>query len=91
MENDKGQDVELREISIQRMKAKHLKLIPEEIYNIKDARKKVKTINPDKLLPLIAGLTGLTNEQIDEVDIEDLLIITDKVMVIVGEALGQTV
>ncbi len=88
--NEQGQEVELKDIIIHRMKVKHLKLIPKEIYEVREYKRKKSTINPDKLLPLIAALTGLTEKQLDEIDLVDLLPITDEVMAIVGEALDQT-
>ena len=88
--NESGQEVELKTIEIQRMKVKHLKHIPDELYSIRESKRKSKTINPVKMLPLLASLTGLTEEQLNEIDIEDFPNLVDKVMLLVGEALDQT-
>lgn len=88
--NEKGQDIEITEVTIHRMKAKHLKLIPKRIYETKGGRKKNDAIDPELLFPLIASLTGLEEEQLDEIDMIDLLPIIDEVMKLVGEALDQT-
>jgi hypothetical protein len=81
---------EITRINIYRMRTKHLKLIPDDIYTLREGRKKTKIINPEKLLPLIGGLTGLTKEQVGEIDMVDLIPITDEIMSLVGEVLDQT-
>ena len=61
----------INEIALGRLKAKHLKLLPES-FSSGDGK-----IAPADILPLIAGLTNLSIESVDEIDIEDLTVIAE--------------
>ncbi len=66
-----GQETVIKTIKFERPKIKHIKLLPRSVF----AQKKGKKIDigVDELLPLIGALTGLTKEQIDEIDYVDLI------------------
>lgn len=55
----------ISEITIGRIKAKHMELIPQAVF---DGR----TINPAKAFPLLAALTGMSVETLGEMDFVDL-------------------
>jgi len=57
---------ECTELTISRFKAKHLKLLP----------KNLDAIKPVEMIPVIAGLVGITAEEAGEIDMSDLLIIS---------------
>ena len=67
--------VQCNEIELGRLKTKHLKLLPKGFTKMADKGE----IEPTALLPIIAGVTGLPEESVDEIDFEDLFIIADKI------------
>lgn len=79
-----GKEVMLNEIKIGRLKAKHFKLLPQDILD-KDA--KTLAFHPKDLLPIIAGLCDLSEKVVDEMDFEDLVGLTP----ILGKILGKPI
>jgi len=69
-----GIDVECKEITIGRLKTKHLKLLPKGFAK----RAAENDIDPIDLIPLISGMSGLTEEYVDELDIDDLFKIVEE-------------
>jgi hypothetical protein len=67
---------EVRELTLGRLKAKHLRLMPESMFD--DGGESVK---PHDVMPLIAGLANIPLETVEEMDVADLMK--------VGEALGS--
>ena len=61
-----GKMVTTNEITIGRLKAKHLKLLP------KDFADNEGKLSPAEMIPLIAGLANISIESADEIDLEDL-------------------
>ena len=61
-------DSEIRELTIGRLKAKHMKLMPESAF-LPDGE---AVLNPTELLPLIGALCSLSEEQTGEIDVVDL-------------------
>jgi hypothetical protein len=68
--------IEVRELSLGRLKAKHLKLMPDSIFESDG-----KSVKPHEVIPLIAGLADIPIESVEEMDVSDLMK--------VGEALGS--
>lgn len=66
-------------IRLGRLKAKHLELLPE---NLDTENSKVQ---PKDMIPLIAGLSGLTVENIGELDFVDLIEVANKLTEVMGE------
>ena len=69
-------------------RAKHLKLLPKSVFSIaldevddngKKKKKKMPNISPSDILPLIAGMANLPLATIDELSLEDLFTVADKV------------
>lgn len=82
---DGGGTAILSEVTIGRIKGKHLALIPQAVLD-------GKSINPAKAYPLVAALTGLSVETLGEIDLADLTEIMGAAFSQVGEgvASGQT-
>ena len=62
----------VHELVIGRFKAKHLKLLPKEFVEQEGK------IHPTEILPLLAGLTELPLESIDELDMADLMNVAEE-------------
>ena len=80
---ENGNTREVESISIGKLKAKHLKLLPASLFV--DEGEKVR---PHELLPLIAGMANLPEESIDELDIQDVLSIAEKLVPYLEKCLG---
>ena len=63
---ENGNIVRTNELEFGRMKAKHLKLLPKGF--VESGGK----IDPQDIIPLIAGLADIPIESAEEIDIEDL-------------------
>lgn len=66
VEGEEGKTVDVKEITLGRLKIKHLKMIPREALTGEE------DINPMTAIPLIAGMSGLPESSIDELDAADL-------------------
>lgn len=77
--DNSGNEREFKYLKIGRVKAKHLKFLPK---NLDPDNPKV---NPEEMIPLIAGLTGLSKEEADEIDMVDILKIAEELPKILGE------
>jgi len=67
---ENGKTSEITSVTIGRIKGKHLSLLPEgDMSNIK----------PKDMIPLIAGLADITVEEAGEIDMKDLLKISEVV------------
>lgn len=72
---DDQPETELSVLTFGRIKAKHLKLIPDSCFVEEGAG-----LKPMEVIPLLAGLAGISNEVADELDMVDLLTITGEVL-----------
>ena len=70
-----GGTVQCNEITIGRLKTKHLKLFPKGFAKMASKGE----LEPTALIPVIAGLSGLPEESVDEIDIDDLFKIVDQI------------
>lgn len=70
-------------LSLGRMKAKHLKLLPKNF-----SKNNGKEIDASELLPLIAGLADMELKSIEELDMEDLQNVSEKVAEVMGESVS---
>lgn len=77
IEQEGGQKLVVTEVTIGRMKAKHLKLMPMSPIAGDDTGK--FAMEPSAMLPLIAALANLSLEVIEELDMEDLTLIVEEV------------
>jgi len=62
-----GGTVDVNQLTIGRLKAKHLRALPE------DFSAKKGEIEPKELIPLIAAITDIPESSADEIDLEDLM------------------
>ena len=60
-----GGEVYVKELRLNRLKAKHLKLLPEGFMESKGS------LEPAQIIPLLAGLADIPESSIDELDIMD--------------------
>lgn len=67
-----GGTVEVSKLTFGRVKSKHLKLLPDSFYE-SDGK-----IAPREIIPLIAGLADIPMESADEIDLDDLGVIGEK-------------
>lgn len=70
-----GIKLEIKELTFQRLKLKHMRLLPEKVFK----SKKNADLTIDEILPLITGLTGLTEEQVDDIDVMDIEAIAEMI------------
>lgn len=73
-----GVETSVTEVTLGRMKAKHIKLLPP---GFGDA---ATPIEPAVMLPLVAALSNLSIEIVEELDMEDLLTLVEGI----GDFLG---
>ena len=80
VKSDNGQELEIDEIKIGRLKTGHLRALPEGF-----TKKALgNDIDPVDLIPLVAKISGLSEESVDEIDVEDLFKIVEKLEVFLG-------
>ena len=73
-------------LTIGRIKAKHLKLLPKGLMGGEEGK---ANFEAHEIIPLVAGLTGISEEEAGELDFEDLMVVTDEVTKTMGEATSQ--
>jgi hypothetical protein len=71
IKSENGSIIQTKELCLGRLKAKHLKLLPKNFIE-NDGK-----IEPSEIIPLIAGLAGISMEAADEIDLEDLMAIAE--------------
>lgn len=67
IKDENGNTQSISEITLSRMKGKHLKLMPDSFF-----KNGGKNIKPHEIIPLIAGLANIPLESGEEIDLEDL-------------------
>jgi hypothetical protein len=78
-----GKEIMCSEISVPpRIKAKHIRKMPREIFEGKD-------ITPDKVIDLIVVLTGLPDEAVEEIDFTDLANISEELGGFLADSLDR--
>ena len=75
-----GGTVEVSKLTFGRVKLKHLRLLPDTFYE-------EGKLVPTEMIPLIAGLADIPNESADEIDLEDLVTIGEKLESFFGKSL----
>lgn len=76
-----GGTANVSELSLSRLKAKHLRALP------KDFMEGDGKINPVEIISLIASMADIPESSADELDMEDLLVIAEKLTNFLGESL----
>lgn len=81
-----GGTVQVSELRLGRLKAKHLKVLP------KDFMENEGNVNPADIIPLLAGITDIPESSADELDMEDLISISEGLTSFLGKSLktGKT-
>ena len=77
---DSGEIINTNELKIGRLKAKHLKLLPE---NFMENEGK---LNPSDMIPLIAGLANISVSTADEIDMEDIAEVAEALQDFLGQS-----
>ena len=76
-------------LTMSRLKTKHLKLFPEDflkaIGSAESEKQEITLAIIPQLIPLIASLLGMTEEEADEIDVTDLMAISERM----GRLLGN--
>lgn len=75
---------EITKIKLGRFKFKHIQLLPKELMDAV-IKKKIDTTAVGKLIPLIGALSGLTDEEVGEIDFVDLTEVVGKLGSVVGK------
>ncbi|NQS89371.1 phage tail assembly protein [Patescibacteria group bacterium] len=76
-----GGTVQVSELSLSRLKAKHLRVLP------KDFMENEGGINPVDIIPLLASMTDIPESSADELDMEDLMVIAEELTSFLGQSL----
>ena len=69
-----GGEVKTNELTMGRLKVKHLKLLPD---GFMESEENAKKINPLEFIPIIAGLTNIPVQSAEEIDVDDLFSIVE--------------
>lgn len=69
-----GEKNTITEVKLGRLKAKHLKKLPKDFFNIDKGN-----ISPDQVIPIISVISGIPLELVDELDITDLNTIAQEI------------
>ena len=77
-----GGIVQVSQLKIGRFKTKHLKALPKR-FGSEDGEE----VEPAELIPLIAAITELPESSVDEIDLEDLLKISEDLEKFLAESL----
>jgi hypothetical protein len=72
-------DDPISQLTFGRMKAKHLKAMPDSMMKEAAEGEEVR-VTAVEMIPVIAALSGLTKEQADEIDLEDLTAISEVIV-----------
>lgn len=81
-----GKETVITEVTVGRLKAKHLKLMPSSLVSGEGGGEGKVAIEPATMLPLIAALTDLPIEVIEEMDMEDLTCVVEGVGAFFGKS-----
>ena len=76
-----GGDVQTKELRLGRLKAKHLRLLPDNFAENEGQ------LSPAEIIPLIAGLANIPEASADEMDMVDLVEISEGLEDFLGESL----
>jgi len=79
-------------LTMSRLKTKHLKLFPEKFLKSITNQKSKQQLSLDvfpQLIPLIASLLGIKEEEADEIDVTDLMKISNSMGSILGNSPSQ--
>ncbi len=84
IKNPEGKEFDVKELTFCRIKAKHLELFPKGL--MKKDESGNSDFEPKEMIPLIAGLAGLSVEEAGEIDFTDLLKIVDILTDLMGKS-----
>jgi len=84
LKNSEGKEFEIKQLTFARIKAKHLELFPKGL--MKTDKSGATDFEPKEMIPLIAGLAGLSIKEAGEIDFTDLLKIVDILVDLMGKS-----
>jgi len=76
-----GGMVQVSELTLSRLKVKHLKALPENFMESEG------NINPSDIIPLLASVVDIPEESVDEIDMEDMDIIAQELVSFLEQSL----
>lgn len=76
-----GGTANVSELSLSRLKAKHLRALP------KDFMESEGKINSVDIIPLLASIADIPESSADELDMEDLMVIAEELTTFLGQSL----
>ena len=79
-----GDQPEISELTFGRLKAKHFKKLPQRMMEQAADGEEVN-ITAAEMVPVIGALAGITEEQADEIDLEDV----DKIAAVIMDFFGR--
>lgn len=82
---ENGEEIKIKKITLRRLKLKHLKAIPKSL--LEDTGEEKKEVDPIDMIPIIAIATGLTEDQAGEIDLDDLVNVSEEVSYFLKESL----
>jgi len=83
VKDNKGEIRTMETLRFGRLKAKHLSLLPEGLST------ENSKVSPTAMIPIIAGLAGLSTDEAGEIDMADITVIADRLPEIMGEPQSQ--
>lgn len=72
-----GKKIKTNTITLGRIKAKHLKTLPDSLFL---GEEEAQRMRPDEMIPLIAGLADIPIESAEEIDMIDLMKIGGEIL-----------
>lgn len=75
-----GTTKQINSVTVGRLKVKHLKHIPSELLGEDGKTEKSPQQMLPQLIPMLASMCDLTEEQMDMMDVEDMAEVTEKAM-----------
>ena len=88
IKNPEGKEFDVKELTFGRIKAKHLGLFPKGLMNTDKEGISSTSFEPSEMVPLIAGLAGITLDEAGEIDFTDLLQIVEILTDLMGKSLS---
>ncbi len=68
---DKPDGLKITELVFGRLKAKHLRAMPKHVMTAASQGEEIR-LTATEMIPIVAALSNLTEQQADEIDLEDL-------------------
>lgn len=67
-----GTEKTISHISFERPKLKHLRLLPDRVFSQSKKKKGEMDLSIKELIPILAALSGMPEDYVEEIDLSDL-------------------